>query len=77
MLDNLQSSIALDTVKNEYQLHRQIHEWYLSGPIPRDVQTLNERVYRELFLTPNSDPWLGLVQLETYTALENGGVLER
>ena len=25
-----------------------------------DVDTLNEWVYAELFLTPSSDPWLGL-----------------
>jgi hypothetical protein len=39
------------------------------------VDQLNERVYAELFLTPSSDPWLGLVTPDVYTALDNGGVV--
>jgi hypothetical protein len=31
-------------------------------------------VYAELFLTPSSDPWLGLVPEGAYTALTNGGL---
>jgi len=74
MFRQLESSIALDTVRNEYLLHRQIHEWYIAGEAQGDVAQLNERVYAELFLTPSSDPWLGLVTPDTYTALENDGV---
>ena len=57
LVASFQQSIALDSVKNEYQLHRQIHEW-LSRGVPGSVDELNERVYAELFLTPSSDPWL-------------------
>lgn len=39
-----------------------------------DVQEFNEQVYAQLFLTPNSDPWLGLYSADVYTALDNGGV---
>jgi hypothetical protein len=39
------------------------------------VEELNERVYTELFLTPSSDPWLGLAPPDVYTAIENGGVV--
>jgi hypothetical protein len=74
MIRNLESSIALDTVRNEYQLRRQIHEWFTKN-LPTDVEKLNERVYAELFLTPKSDPWIGLVPDATYTGLENGGVV--
>jgi hypothetical protein len=35
---------------------------------------LNERVYAQLFLTPGSDPWLGLLSPDVYTALEGGGI---
>jgi hypothetical protein len=73
LVTNLQTSIADDGVRNEYTLHRQAHEWFASGEVPGDVERLNDRVYAELFLTPNDDPWLGLVAPETYTALENGG----
>jgi hypothetical protein len=70
-----QRSAALDTVRNEYQLHRQIHEWFLAGE-PSDLAQLNERVYAELFLTPSSDPWLGLAPDDTYTALDRNGVVQ-
>jgi hypothetical protein len=69
-----QGAIALDTVKNEYQLHRTIHQWFADANYRPDVDTLNERVYAELFLTPRSDPWLGLAPADGYTALSNAGV---
>lgn len=74
MLAKLRTSIALDTVRNEYLLHRQIHQWFINSEAPDDLETLNERVYAELFLTPSSDPWLGLVVPDTYTAIENDGI---
>ncbi|MEQ8787768.1 MAG: hypothetical protein RIC55_15800 [Pirellulaceae bacterium] len=74
MIRNLESSIALDTVRNEYQLRRQIHEWF-TEQLPTDVEKLNDRVYAQLFLTPSSDPWIGLVPDATYTGLDNAGVV--
>jgi hypothetical protein len=74
LVRSFQASIALDTVRNEYTLHRQLHGWYLTGDVPADVVALNERVYAELFLTPSSDPWLGLISPDTYSALQNNGV---
>lgn len=71
---NFGDAIALDTVKNEYLLHRQIHRWYVRGEAPADFDALNEMVYAELFLTPSSDPWLGLAPSDAYTALEGGGL---
>jgi hypothetical protein len=73
MVRTLQGSIALDTVRNEYNFHRQIHQWLAAGNAP-ELDAFNERVYAELFLTPSSDPWLGLVPADAYTALENNGV---
>ena len=70
---NFQGTIALDSVRNEYLLHRQLHEWFVAGTASSDLTLLNQRVYAELFLTPSSDPWLGLVPSDTYTALENDG----
>jgi hypothetical protein len=70
-------SMALDTVRNEYLLHRRIHEQIGTGAaITTDVDTLNEWVYAELFLTPSSDPWLGLAPPDVYTALEADGRVE-
>jgi hypothetical protein len=77
MVRTLESSIALDTVKNEFRLHREIHRWLSDAGTASDVETLNERVYAELFLTPSSDPWLGLAPADVYTALPNGGVAKK
>lgn len=74
---NFQTSIALDTVRNEYLLHRKIHEWLAGGSADHDVEKLNDRVYAELFLTPKTDPWIGLLPQATYTAIENGGVVRQ
>jgi hypothetical protein len=77
LVANFERSVAEDTVRNEYGFHRTLHEWF-AGPVPEtaadDVARLNERVYAELFLTPSSDPWLGLVPGDAYSALEGDGV---
>lgn len=73
LVRSLESSIAIDTVRNEYQFHRQIHNWLAEQP-GTNVEVFNERVYAQLFLTPSSDPWLGLAPVDAYTALPNGGV---
>jgi hypothetical protein len=75
-LRNLQRSIAEDTVRNEYLLHSQIHQWLGRITTPPDVDQLNTKVYTELFLTPDSDPWLGLVPANTFTGLENNGLVQ-
>ncbi len=74
-----QSTIAIDTVRNEYTFHRQIHQWFAGGEVPLnvDVNQLNERVYAQLFLTPSNDPWLGLIPGNVYTALDNNGVAQK
>ena len=74
LVRTFESSIALDAVKNEYLLHRRIHDWYVAGQAPEDFDALNERVYAELFLTPSSDPWLGLAPADAYTGLDGGGL---
>ncbi len=75
-LAHFEEAIALDTVRNEYQFHLQIHEWLArdkSDHLRHDVEALNQRVYTDLFLTPDFDAWLGLVPDDTYTALEKDG----
>lgn len=66
-----ESALALDTVRNEFQLHAEIHRW-LAAPEVSDggFEALNARIYRELFLTPADDPWLGMVSPDTYLALD-------
>lgn len=75
LLQKFQQSVALDTVRNEYMLHTKLHAWLASGLAPDDVTRVNERVYAELFLTPRSDPWLGLFSDQIYLGLEGGGLV--
>ena len=76
LLQKFQELIALDTVRNEYLLHSKLYTWLVKGPLRDDVEKLNEQVYAKLFLTPGSDPWLGLFSTDVYTALDNGGVVK-
>jgi hypothetical protein len=71
---NLERSTAEDTVRNEYTMHTRIHQWLAERPSVQ-LDQLNSKVYAELFLTPDSDPWLGLVPADTYSALENDGLI--
>jgi len=74
----LQDSITQDTLRNEFLLHRQIHDWFCTpGTTTRDFDTLNTAVYNALFLTPRSDPWLGLAPAEVYFAIDDGGLASR
>lgn len=75
LLRKFQELIALDTVRNEYLLHSKLYTWLMRDPARHDVEKLNEKVYASLFLTPSSDPWLGLFSTDLYTALDNGGVV--
>jgi hypothetical protein len=73
---NLERSIAEDTVRNEYLLHLQLHQWFAEGKAPKDLDQLNAKVYAELFLTPDSDPWLGLAPANALTGLDNEGLVQ-
>ena len=75
MVERFERSMALDSVRNEYLLHRAIHEWFVTGTVGGDLDALNDKVYTELFATPKSDPWLGLLAADTYAALQDNGVV--
>jgi hypothetical protein len=74
IVGNFENAIALDSIRNEYALHSQIHQWFTQGNTTGNVNTLNQKVYAELFLTPNSDAWLGLMSNEGYSAIDNDGI---
>ena len=63
-------------MRNEYQLHSRLHEWFVAQNATADVDQLNRKVYAELFLTPDSDPWLGLAPTGSFSALENDGLVQ-
>jgi len=71
-LKKLTESIAMDTVKNEFALHRAIHEHMAKHPtlVREELVTY---VYASVFLSPLDDPWYGLSQPDVYAALPNNG----
>lgn len=66
LVQNLERTISLDAVRNEYMLRTKLHAWFITGIGISDVGTLNEMAYTELFLAPRSDPWLGLHSPDIY-----------
>lgn len=74
LIEKLQHTIALDTVRNEYMLRTRLRAWLIVDPTRNNLEAFNEKIYAELFLTPHSDPWLGLFSPEIFVALENGGI---
>jgi hypothetical protein len=68
LVDTLRRNVAADTALNETTMRPRIHQWFANGEV-RDLDSLNERIYRELFLTPNNDPWLGLKPPTVFTAI--------
>ena len=74
MLKNFQQLIALDTVRNEYLMHSKLSVWLLQDPSRTNFEKFNEKVYAELFLTPRSDDWLGLLDKDVYVGIDNSGV---
>jgi len=77
LVNKFQGLVALDTVRNEYLMHTKLYTWLRDDPVRDDVEKLNKKVYDSLFLTPDSDPWLGLFATDLYTALGNGGVVKK
>ncbi|MEZ5941955.1 MAG: hypothetical protein R3C18_11225 [Planctomycetaceae bacterium] len=73
VVQRLEANVNIDTLRNEQELHRQIHTWFVSDGFPQDFDGVNDVVYAQLFYTPKSDPWLGLYDPYAYAALDNAG----
>jgi len=71
---NLSSSVALDTVRNNYMLRTKILA-VLSGPNGRSMSLpqVNDWVYAQIFLTPRQDPWLGMAPPDVFSAIDGNG----
>jgi hypothetical protein len=73
-MGEFERSMAEDTVRNEYQLHTRIHDWFEQGGLDvAEISRLNNRVYAELFLMPRWDAWLGLRAPRGYSGVEADG----
>lgn len=76
LIQKFQELVALDTVRNEYALHSKLYAWMMRPMSRADLEKFNDQVYATLFLTPKSDPWLGLLSTDVYAAIDNGGVVK-
>ncbi|HET6583568.1 MAG TPA: hypothetical protein VFG69_08970 [Nannocystaceae bacterium] len=70
-------SIVADTGMNltrmRMAIHRELQRRARNGA-PLDFTAVNEWLYSSLFLTPATDPWLGLATPGTFTGLPRDGV---
>lgn len=64
----LVNRLSEDGLRNEALLHRIIHAG-LATKTSADWLEVNEWIYRDVLLTPASDPWLGLASTELLSAL--------
>ena len=71
LVDRFEHAVASDEVRDLYLLRPRVLGWLAENPTT--VAELNERVYSELFLTPNDDPWLGLSP-DAYSAIDGEGL---
>ncbi|CAN5401274.1 hypothetical protein BH09MYX1_BH09MYX1_12990 [soil metagenome] len=74
LITSFENLMVGDTVRNEFRNHAKIHEWFIGKP-DTSLKELNTRVYTELFLTPKSDPWLGLVPPGVYSGIADDGIV--
>jgi hypothetical protein len=79
LVQRFETSIAEDTVRNEFEFRAMILGWLSERPPSGDrhdaLDALNRRVYTELFLTPDQDRWLGLVEPDVFTGIANQGLI--
>jgi hypothetical protein len=75
LVANFERAIAQDSARNEYVYHAKLHQWFAAGEVTGGVEALNARVYSDLFLTPDADPWLGLAPAGAYSGLPDDGLV--
>ncbi|HEY4177299.1 MAG TPA: hypothetical protein VGM90_10720 [Kofleriaceae bacterium] len=72
ILARLEQHLLADSALNELRLRRAIHERMYKKT--EGFAPLNAYVYAEVFHTPASDPWLGLVPRSDFTGMPGDGV---
>lgn len=75
IMARLEQTILADTALNQLRLRPQISREIVRGDGRIDFSTLNAWVYARVFRTPREDPWLGLLQRDTFTGLPGDGVM--
>ncbi len=74
-LANLNRTVSLDTVQNNYMRRTKILA-FIAGQAKESrlsLTAINTWVYSQVFLTPADDPWLGLAPPDVFSAIEADG----
>ncbi len=72
VISRLEYSTLADSALDELQLRQQIRAKLVAEP-GLALDQLNDWIYAEVFHTPKSDPWLGLVPRTDFTGLPGDG----
>ena len=70
---NLQTTVALDTVRDNYMMRTKILDFLTNFGRNLNLAQLNAWVYDRIFLTPEQDPWLGLAPADVFSAIDKNG----
>jgi len=73
MVDSAGPQVEQDSLFNLYGLQTKLDDWYIQNGTPGNYEQITNRIYKELFLMPLDDPWLGLSPEDSYMALDNKG----
>jgi hypothetical protein len=74
MIARLEQHVIADTALNQFRLRQQIRTRLVSSE-PHGFESVNDWIYREVFVTPKSDAWLGLLSRTDFTGLPGDGVV--
>ena len=73
-LRNLQSTVSLDTVRDNYMLRTKILAYLQSSQVNGlSLAQINDSIYANIFLTPKDDPWLGLASNDVFSGIDQNG----
>jgi hypothetical protein len=70
----LEQAILADTALNELRLRNQIRAQLIYGK-QLDFTSVNDMIYANVFHTPKTDAWLGLLENTDFTGLPADGVV--
>jgi hypothetical protein len=74
MIGRLEQHVLADTALNQFRLRQQIRARLVSSE-PQGFEAVNDWIYRDVFATPKSDAWLGLLSRTDFTGLPGDGVV--
>ena len=77
MIDKLEEHVVADTAQSQLRLRPQIARHIVETGGTASFEDLNAWVYAEVFKTPRSDAWLGLMPRTDFTGLPGDGVVMR